>query len=278
MYLRQKHNRKINEELIRSDYDSYGADESEPESENIRTVIEQAEFSNLELLETINSLSEHHRLVFNLYVIDNYTHVQIGEELKISTGTSKSHLARARKRVRQLLYEKAMEKNQAMKKNRRALFLLIFPAKSNYIDEIFRRKFQNYSLQPLKEPSFFADSDRWNQEIIYRAPWYSRLKKYWIAGPVSGFILLALLVYVKFGLTQADIPVDKSEIKESVVPVVKAGGPPPSEGNAKAIPDADSLQKVNKEKKTVVIYKTIIQHKPLIIRDTIKIKDTTSAK
>jgi hypothetical protein len=90
--------------------------------------------------------------------------------------------------------------------------------------------------------------------------------------------LLALLVYVKFGLTQADIPVDKSEIKESVVPVVKAGGPPPSEGNAKAIPDADSLQKVNKEKKTVVIYKTIIQHKPLIIRDTIKIKDTTSAK
>ena len=76
-------------------------------SEDITT---QADFSKEELLDAANSLPEHHRLVFNLYVIDRFTHEQIGEELGISPGTSKSHLARARKKLREILYKKATEK------------------------------------------------------------------------------------------------------------------------------------------------------------------------
>lgn len=48
------------------------------------------------LLAIIQELPDRYRLVFNLYVIDNYAHKEIAEMLNISTGTSKSNLSRAR--------------------------------------------------------------------------------------------------------------------------------------------------------------------------------------
>lgn len=48
------------------------------------------------LLGLIQGLPDRYRLVFNLYVIDNYAHKEIAEMLNISIGTSKSNLSRAR--------------------------------------------------------------------------------------------------------------------------------------------------------------------------------------
>ena len=48
------------------------------------------------LLKIIQELPDRYRLVFNLYVLDDYSHKEIAEMLMISTGTSKSNLARAR--------------------------------------------------------------------------------------------------------------------------------------------------------------------------------------
>jgi RNA polymerase sigma-70 factor (ECF subfamily) len=48
------------------------------------------------LLRIIQELPNRYRLVFNLYVLDDYSHKEIAEMLNISTGTSKSNLARAR--------------------------------------------------------------------------------------------------------------------------------------------------------------------------------------
>ncbi|MEN8884751.1 MAG: RNA polymerase sigma factor [Winogradskyella sp.] len=48
------------------------------------------------LLKIIQELPDRYRLVFNLYVLDGYSHVEISELISISTGTSKSNLARAR--------------------------------------------------------------------------------------------------------------------------------------------------------------------------------------
>jgi RNA polymerase sigma-70 factor (ECF subfamily) len=48
------------------------------------------------LLKIIQDLPDRYRLVFNLYVLDGYSHVEISELIQISTGTSKSNLARAR--------------------------------------------------------------------------------------------------------------------------------------------------------------------------------------
>ncbi|WP_179009525.1 RNA polymerase sigma factor [Winogradskyella forsetii] len=48
------------------------------------------------LLKIIQELPDRYRLVFNLYVLDGYSHVEISELINISSGTSKSNLARAR--------------------------------------------------------------------------------------------------------------------------------------------------------------------------------------
>ncbi|MEZ4801629.1 MAG: RNA polymerase sigma factor [Gelidibacter sp.] len=48
------------------------------------------------LLQIIQELPDRYRLVFNLYALDDYSHKEIAEMLDISTGTSKSNLARAR--------------------------------------------------------------------------------------------------------------------------------------------------------------------------------------
>jgi len=48
------------------------------------------------LLGIIQQLPDRYRLVFNLYVIDNYSHKEIAAMLNINVGTSKSNLSRAR--------------------------------------------------------------------------------------------------------------------------------------------------------------------------------------
>ena len=48
------------------------------------------------LLSIIQELPDRYRLVFNLYVLDGYSHKEIAHMLGISDGTSKSNLARAR--------------------------------------------------------------------------------------------------------------------------------------------------------------------------------------
>jgi len=49
-----------------------------------------------ELINLIQQLTPRYRMVFNLYVIEGMNHKEISEEMNISTGTSKSNLARAR--------------------------------------------------------------------------------------------------------------------------------------------------------------------------------------
>lgn len=58
-----------------------------------------------ELLNIISNLSPAYRLVFSLHVLDGYTHEEIGEMLKISKGTSKSNLAKARMHLKRMITE-----------------------------------------------------------------------------------------------------------------------------------------------------------------------------
>lgn len=59
-----------------------------------------------ELMKIIQELPPRYKMVFNLYAIEGYSHVEIGEMMSISEGTSKSNLSRARmilqKRVTEL--------------------------------------------------------------------------------------------------------------------------------------------------------------------------------
>jgi len=63
-----------------------------------------------DILQIVQQLSPGYRTVFNLYVIEGYSHREISEMLGINEGTSKSQLSRA-KIVLQELVKKQMDKN-----------------------------------------------------------------------------------------------------------------------------------------------------------------------
>jgi len=124
------------------------------EGDDPRAAIEAAGFSSEELLAAIDRLPEHHRLVFNMYVMDDFSHKQIGAALNISSGTSKSHLARARKKIQQLLYEEAMNRRKKRDRRRASAFLLFFPAKTHYIDRLYRKGLSDLSIPPAGAMDF----------------------------------------------------------------------------------------------------------------------------
>jgi RNA polymerase sigma factor (sigma-70 family) len=53
-------------------------------------------FNKNDLLDCINLLPAGYKAIFNLYVIEGYTHKEISEKLGINEGTSKSQLAKAK--------------------------------------------------------------------------------------------------------------------------------------------------------------------------------------
>jgi RNA polymerase sigma-70 factor (ECF subfamily) len=67
------------------------------------TIDAYSQLAHEDLLMLIQRLSPAYRLVFNLYVMDGFTHEEIAGQLGISIGASKSNLARARENLRQLL-------------------------------------------------------------------------------------------------------------------------------------------------------------------------------
>lgn len=75
--------------------------------------LETTVFSVDVLLGFIQQLPDAYRLIFNLYVLDNYSHNEIAAMLHISVGTSKSNLFRARKILKEQLefYQKKHKKD-----------------------------------------------------------------------------------------------------------------------------------------------------------------------
>jgi RNA polymerase sigma factor (sigma-70 family) len=64
-----------------------------------------SEMSAAQILELVNRLTPAYRAVFNLYVVEGYSHNEIGEILGISDGTSKSNLAKARARLQDMIIQ-----------------------------------------------------------------------------------------------------------------------------------------------------------------------------
>ena len=60
------------------------------------------------IISMINTLPDGYRIVFNLFVVEGYTHNEIAQMLGISVGTSKSQLMRSKIYLQKLLKEKGI--------------------------------------------------------------------------------------------------------------------------------------------------------------------------
>lgn len=70
-----------------------------------------AKISANDLMKIVQELPPRYRLVFNLYVIEGFSHQEIAQEMKITQGTSKSNLARAREILKKKVHKNFGELN-----------------------------------------------------------------------------------------------------------------------------------------------------------------------
>lgn len=78
-----------------------------PENESTQLDFNKADqqFDAEQLEALIRRLPPVSQKVFNLFAIDGYSHMEIGEMLGISNGTSKWHLSSARKKLQEMMQE-----------------------------------------------------------------------------------------------------------------------------------------------------------------------------
>jgi RNA polymerase sigma-70 factor, ECF subfamily len=72
--------------------------------------IRYVDFSQEEIMETLRSIPEHYRIVFQLFVIDDFKHQEIADILSINEKTSKTRLLRARALLKEELQQLAILK------------------------------------------------------------------------------------------------------------------------------------------------------------------------
>jgi len=61
--------------------------------------------SHNELVRSLQKLTPGYRIIFNLFIIENFSHEEISKQLGISIGTSKSNLARGKKQLQKILLD-----------------------------------------------------------------------------------------------------------------------------------------------------------------------------
>jgi len=67
---------------------------------------------NFNVQDVLDQLSEHYRLVFNLHILEDYSHQEIAEMLNISVSTSKTQLFRAKAKLKEIVLSKKKMTNE----------------------------------------------------------------------------------------------------------------------------------------------------------------------
>jgi RNA polymerase sigma-70 factor (ECF subfamily) len=62
-----------------------------------------------ELIDHVRKLPPSYRTVFNMYVIDGFSHQEIADQLGVSVGTCKSNLSKAREHLKKILNKDAQQ-------------------------------------------------------------------------------------------------------------------------------------------------------------------------
>ena len=93
----------------------YSFSDSQSSNEDINPTneddFEESIYNNIkteDIMAAIQQLSPAYRTVFNLYVMEGYSHQQISEALQISIGTSKSNFSKAKQNLQKILKNKIL--------------------------------------------------------------------------------------------------------------------------------------------------------------------------
>ncbi|MBU0765216.1 MAG: RNA polymerase sigma factor [Bacteroidetes bacterium] len=94
------HLRKKKEFVV--SHDESGLENVKDESDDEKAINEDIRMKADLIIRLIQKLTPAYRAAFNLYVIENYSHKEIAEMLGISIGASKSNLAKAKMKLREM--------------------------------------------------------------------------------------------------------------------------------------------------------------------------------
>ncbi len=96
--------RKNKQSIFQVDSDYVDANAEVIEDEN-----ESEEYNGInpaQIMEAVQKLSPAYRAIFNMYVVDEFTHKEIAAQLGISEGTSKSNYSKAKANLKRMLEDK----------------------------------------------------------------------------------------------------------------------------------------------------------------------------
>ncbi len=158
-----------------------------------KSVLLVSDFSHKELLEAIDSLSENHKSVFNLYIIDGFSHLEISKLLNISVGTSKSSLSRARKNIQEFLFEKLSLHSKEKKKKRIIAFLLFLGFGNQLFANYYKKAFSNFEISPKN--TFNPDKECNNLDLILLNTSIFRTKILKLITLFTGLVSLIVLFF-----------------------------------------------------------------------------------
>ncbi len=228
-------------------------------------------FSVSELLNVIDQLPEHHKSVFNLYVLDGFKHNEIATMLEISAGTSKSHLARARKSIQNILIEKSQKQS---KRSFSWLAILLLFKTTPTVDSIYQNAFKNYKIEPVK-PLNFADLK--HLELPKTNNTFLNLPLKLTLGVVSLVIITSTLLFLNSNSSKKQVLLSPTVAKDNPLSTIHNDPPKPSlnqtdtllkPGNT--IPPSSTkplIENHSKQNKKKTIKKdSISQTKPVIIK------------
>ena len=90
-----------------------------------------------DLLDMVQLLPQAYRTAFNLFVIDGYSHDEIGAMLNISPGTSKSNLHKARQKLKQMILDAEASASQNKYKGGNDYAYITAIDKTDFVSTIF---------------------------------------------------------------------------------------------------------------------------------------------
>ncbi|MCJ8153185.1 sigma-70 family RNA polymerase sigma factor [Chryseobacterium sp. SSA4.19] len=257
------------------------------------------DFTHEELLSSIDSLPPHHKSVFNMYFIENYSHAEISNTLGITVNTSKSHLLRAKKSVQNYLLNHIVRPHTPKKKF--AQLLVIFGLGGLLWAQTFRSRFSDFRVSPSRTLQIPSDIEI--NPLSYSSSKSIRKSKIIIAGTLALIIIMSVFLlnpgnsfsmhsYLmnsknfskklnetapetnKNEKTQVEISVLKGEEKENSTQPISSDHQMANISEAEVFPVEKNIENRNKSKK--IILKDSIKEAPqkiIIVKKIIK-RDT----